>query len=44
MVNINIQLPDDLHKRVKLSAVQQDTTVKDYIIAALDEELRRRGR
>ncbi|MDD9952901.1 MAG: hypothetical protein OXR66_01030 [Candidatus Woesearchaeota archaeon] len=39
MVNINIEIPDDLHKQVKLSAITNDTTVKDYIIKQLEERL-----
>ncbi len=44
MVNINIEIPDDVHKRVKLAAITNDATLKDYLIAQLDEQLRRRGR
>ena len=35
MANINIQLPDDLHKRLKLNAVKSDITLKEYIIEIL---------
>ena len=44
MVNINIEIPGELHKRLKLTAIQRDATLKEYIIAQLDERLRRRGR
>lgn len=44
MVNINIEVPDELHRKVKLSAVIENKTVKDFIIGRLDEGLRRRGR
>ncbi len=29
MVNINIEIPDDLHRRLKLAAILQDRTIKD---------------
>lgn len=41
MVNINIEIPDEIYKKVKLSAVMADKTVKDYVIARIDENLRR---
>lgn len=44
MVNINIEVPDDLHKRVKLAAVQTDKTVKTYVIERITDGLRRRGK
>ena len=39
MPNINIAIPEDVHKRLKLKAVQKDSTLKAYIIKALEEEL-----
>ncbi len=44
MVNINIRVPDDVHKQVKLAAVKSGKTIKEYIIERLEEELRRRSR
>jgi hypothetical protein len=44
MVNINIVIPDELYKKVKLAAITQDKTVKDHIIVQLDKGLRRRKR
>jgi len=44
MANINIELPDDVYKQVKLAAITKDSTVKDYIIMKIDEGLRRRRR
>lgn len=37
MVNINIPIDDDLHKQLKLAALMDDKTLKDYIITAIDE-------
>ena len=33
-----INIPDDLHKKIKLQAVKDDTTVKDLIIELLESE------
>jgi hypothetical protein len=44
MANINIEIPDDVYKQVKLSAVLHDKTVKDHVIERLDAGLRRRKR
>jgi predicted HicB family RNase H-like nuclease len=35
MANINIQIPDELHKKIKLNAVKEDTSIKEYIIKIL---------
>ena len=40
MTNINIQIPDELHKKIKLNAVKKDISIKDYIIKTLEEELK----
>ena len=29
MTNINIEIPDDVHKGIKLKAVLDDTTIKE---------------
>ena len=39
MGNINIEIPDDVHKKVKAFCALQGTTIKDFIISALDEKL-----
>ncbi len=44
MANINIEIPDEVYKKVKLDAIMQDKTVKEHIIQKLDEGLRRRKR
>jgi hypothetical protein len=38
MVNVNIDLPDELHKRLKLAAVMNETTIKQLVIDILSEE------
>ena len=37
MVNINIQIPDELHKKLKLEAVSKESTLKDLIIGKLSK-------
>ena len=39
MVNINIQIPDELHKKIKLDAVKKDTSIKEYIISILENHI-----
>lgn len=39
MVNINIEIPDELHRQLKLASVLKDQTLKDYIIKLLDDAL-----
>jgi len=36
MVNINIKIPDELHKKIKLNAVMKGVSLKDYIILKLE--------
>jgi hypothetical protein len=36
MVNINIEISDELHKKIKLASIIKDLTLKDYIIHALE--------
>ncbi len=39
MVNINIEIPDDLHKRIKVYCAMNDITLKDFIISTLSKNL-----
>ena len=41
MVNINIQIPDDLHKKLKLEAINKDTTLKEHIIQKLEDKIKK---
>jgi len=38
MTNINIEIPDELHKNIKLEAVMKGVTIKELIINTLKEE------
>lgn len=31
MVNVNIEIPDELHKRLKLAAVMEESTIKAIV-------------
>lgn len=35
MANINIKIPDEVHKKLKIEAIQQDSTLKEIIIQKL---------
>lgn len=35
MVHVNIDIPDDLHKRLRLAAVNNDTTIKAIVNGVL---------
>jgi len=41
MTNINIIIPDDLHKKIKLQAVKEDKSIKEFIIQALENEIKK---
>tara|TARA_Y100000031_G_C8047787_1_gene304719 strand:- start:356 stop:478 length:123 start_codon:yes stop_codon:yes gene_type:complete len=36
MANINIEIPEDLHKRLKLEAITKDLTLKEFVIRKLE--------
>jgi hypothetical protein len=35
MVNLNIDLPDEIHKSLKFQAIKEDKTLKELIISKL---------
>lgn len=39
MGRINIDLSEDLHKQIKVICALKDTTLRDYIVSALESEL-----
>ncbi|MBN1275755.1 toxin-antitoxin system HicB family antitoxin [Candidatus Woesearchaeota archaeon] len=41
MKNLNITIPEELHKQLKIAAATQGTTLKEEIVAALEEGIRR---
>lgn len=38
MANINIEIPDDLHKELKVDAARKDTTLKELITFILEKK------
>lgn len=44
MVNINIEIPNNIHKKAKLNSVIEDVTLKDFIIKALEEKLKNKNK
>ncbi len=38
IVNINIEISDELHKKLKLSSIMNDETLKDHIIKVLENK------
>ena len=40
MANINIEIPDELHKKLRYKAVEDDTTIKDIIIKAIEKKVK----
>lgn len=38
MTHINIEIPEELHKKIKIEAVKKDSTIKDLIIKTLEEK------
>lgn len=37
MVNINIEIPDEIHKKVKILSAMKGITLKEIIVQALEE-------
>lgn len=37
MVNVNIEIPEELHRQIKLAAVLEGVTLKAYVIETLDD-------
>jgi len=38
MVNINIELPDELHKKLKIICAVNSTSIKDFINKSIEVE------
>ena len=38
MGNINIELPEELHKQIKVYCATHDISIKDFLIKSLEEE------
>ena len=38
---IHVRLPESLHKRIRIRAAETDRTIQDWVVEALQEELKR---
>lgn len=39
MVNINIEIPNELHKKIKIYCAMNDITLKEFIISTLSQSI-----
>ena len=39
MVNVNITIPDELHKKAKVKCAMDEITLKEFIIKAMEDKL-----
>jgi hypothetical protein len=37
MTNINIEIPDELHKKIRIESAKKETTIKQLIIKILEK-------
>ncbi len=41
MTNINIEIPDELHKKAKVKCAIEEMSIKDFVIKAIEEKLKK---
>ncbi len=41
MVNINIEVPDEVHKKIKILSAMKEKPIKDLIIETLEQRVKR---
>jgi len=41
---VHVRLPDELHKRLRISAAENDTTLQDWVMGAIQNELARQSK
>jgi hypothetical protein len=39
MTRVNIEIPEELHKKAKIASAVQEKTLRDYIVLAIEEKL-----
>ena len=44
MRKLIVSIPEDLHKRLKIFAVEQDVTVKEFVTEAIEAALKKGGK
>ena len=42
MTNVNIEIPDNLHKKAKIRCAIDEITLKEFVIKAIEEKLKRK--
>ncbi len=42
MTNINIEIPDELHKKLKIQCAVEEKTLRDYIVDSLEQRLKKK--
>ncbi len=43
-VNINIEVPDEIHKKIKILSAMQGIPIKELIVKALEESVEHEGK
>jgi predicted HicB family RNase H-like nuclease len=43
MKTFPVELPESLHKRLKIAAIQDGLTLHDWIVKALEQKVERKG-
>jgi predicted HicB family RNase H-like nuclease len=43
-VNINIEVPDEIHKRIKILSAMQGIAIKELIVKTLEESVEHEGK
>lgn len=41
---VSLRLDSDLHKKLKIIAIEEDTTLQKYLTSLIDKDLKRRER
>jgi predicted transcriptional regulator len=39
LVNINLEIPDEIHKKIKILSAMNDRPIKEIIVEALEESV-----
>jgi predicted HicB family RNase H-like nuclease len=42
MTNINIEIPDDLHKKVKIKCAIDEISLKEFVLSAIEEKIKQK--
>lgn len=42
MTNINIEIPDDLHKKVKIKCAIDEVSLKEFVLSAIEEKIKQK--